>query len=194
MNDPDALALDLALDLLRWRLDDDLRTKSGFTYGVGGSNNDARLGAPPIVLRTAIEREHVGEAVQTILREVRTLSADPISEKHLAIARDEAIDGLGTRFETTDKISMLTSILPFLGLPIDEYATWPKRLAALQPDDLQRVAKRYVSPDAVQIVIVGDEKTIRPLVEAAMTTAPPADDGAKPPAEPPPPPPAAPPP
>jgi predicted Zn-dependent peptidase len=174
LNDPDALALDFAREILRRRLYEDLRTDNGFTYGVGAKKDWASLGAPPIALHTAVERAHVGEAVQTILREVRALSSETIGDESLAIVRDEFIDDLGAWFETTNQITTTASFLPLLGLPSNEYTTWPTRLAAIKGDELRRVARQYLSPDAVQFLIVGDEKTIRPQVEAAMKAAPPA--------------------
>ena len=176
MSEPDFLSLELAVGLLGNRLADELRTETGITYGVGATLPGARLGPPPIVLQSAIDRGYVGGAVATILANVRRLSARTPGAAIIAKGRGRLLDALGDDFDTTGSIVDVVSALPLLSLPNDEYGTWAKRLAAIQPADVQGAAKRYLPLDALQLVVVGDESIVRPQVDAALEAAAKATD------------------
>jgi predicted Zn-dependent peptidase len=50
-------------------------------------------------------------------------------------------------------------------LPADYWDSYPARLMALTADDVQRVARKYLNPDALQLVAVGDAGKIKPALE-----------------------------
>ena len=45
------------------------------------------------------------------------------------------------------------------GLSLDELETYPERINAVTPSDIQRVAKTYLKPENLSIVLVGDAST-----------------------------------
>ena len=44
----------------------------------------------------------------------------------------------------------------FFGLPIQELQSFRSRVNAVTPDDVQRVARSYLRPDRLSIVLVGN--------------------------------------
>ena len=44
----------------------------------------------------------------------------------------------------------------FYELPLEELQTYPDRVRSISPDDVQRVAKTYLRPDRLAIVLVGN--------------------------------------
>ena len=50
-------------------------------------------------------------------------------------------------------------------LPDNYWDDYPAKITAVTADDLQRVARTYLNPDAIQIVAVGDSRKIKPLLE-----------------------------
>jgi zinc protease len=49
--------------------------------------------------------------------------------------------------------------------PPDYWDKYPARIAAIQADDVQRVARKYVDPATMQVVAVGDASKIKPVLE-----------------------------
>ncbi|HEY7055057.1 MAG TPA: hypothetical protein VH458_00965, partial [Vicinamibacterales bacterium] len=52
------------------------------------------------------------------------------------------------------------SLLYVYGLPDDFYATYRDRVRAVTPADVKRVADKYIVPDKLTVVVIGDRKTI----------------------------------
>ena len=44
----------------------------------------------------------------------------------------------------------------FYELPVEEIGTFSERVQRVTPDDIQQVARRYVRPDRLSIVLVGN--------------------------------------
>jgi zinc protease len=50
----------------------------------------------------------------------------------------------------------------FYELPIEEVATYRERVQAITPDDIQRVARQYIRPDRLSMVLVGNARAFLP--------------------------------
>jgi predicted Zn-dependent peptidase len=46
----------------------------------------------------------------------------------------------------------------------DYLSTYVKRLMAVTPEEVRRIANEYLTPDKMSLVVVGDEKTVKPQV------------------------------
>ena len=61
--------------------------------------------------------------------------------------------------------------LEFYGYPADYYQQYPARLQAVTAEDVARVAKKYVSPNQVSVLVVGHEKDFdKPLSTLGTVT------------------------
>ena len=54
------------------------------------------------------------------------------------------------------------------GLPLDYFATLPDRIRAVTAQDVQAVAKKYLVPEKMVVVAVGDRAKIAPGLEAQL--------------------------
>ena len=55
------------------------------------------------------------------------------------------------------------------GLPVDDVATYPQKIAAVTPETLQAAARQYVSSDRAYVVVAGDSKV---FIDALRTKHP----------------------
>jgi predicted Zn-dependent peptidase len=65
-------------------------------------------------------------------------------------------------FETIGAISNQLSNLVIYGLPDTYFNDYISKVNAVTLDDVNRVAKQYLDPSKMAIVIVGDRKVIEP--------------------------------
>lgn len=146
------------------RLNQNLRETHGYTYGAG-SDFSFRRAAGPFTASAEVVSAKTDSAMIEFLKELRSIrDTVPISE--LAKAKRYLQLGLPQEFETTGSIA--GELLPLItyGIPLDFYDTAVQNIGAVTQADVQRVARQYVTPDKLTLVIVGDRKTIEPGIRA----------------------------
>ena len=67
--------------------------------------------------------------------------------------------------ETPDAIATQVLNNVFYELPVEEIGTFPERVQAVTPDDIQRVARAFLFPDRLSIVLVGNAAAFAPQLE-----------------------------
>jgi predicted Zn-dependent peptidase len=147
------------------RINMNLREAHAYTYGAF-SSFDMRHHAGPFAISGEIVREHTGEAVAEIMKELARIRDEPVSEEELADAKAHLIKQLPARFETVSATAATLAALSVYGLPLDEFATRPARWAKITREDVQRAAKAHLVPIAQHVVLVGDAKVVKAQLES----------------------------
>jgi len=142
------------------RLNMNLREKHAYTYGAS-SRFDFRHAPGPFSAGGAIVREHTGPAIREILSEIRAMRSALVAEDELADAKANLVRELPARFESTNETASSLAALAVYGLPLDEFATRPARIEKVTRDDVRRVAEKYLDPDAMRIIVVGDAAAVK---------------------------------
>jgi predicted Zn-dependent peptidase len=137
------------------RINLDLREAHSYTYGAH-SRFTMRHGAGPFAAGGAIFAAHTVEAVQELLGQVNRIREEPVTAEELADAKENAKLALPARFESVDEVTGALGDLAIYKLPLDEYATRAGRIDAVTAADVQRVAKKWLRPEALRIVVTGD--------------------------------------
>jgi predicted Zn-dependent peptidase len=146
------------------RLNLNLRERNGYTYGAN-SRFDMRKFAGPFVAAAGVQTDKTAEALTEFFNELKgMLAAVPADE--LARAKNYVALRFPTTFETTSDISGRLEALVVYDLPDDYYSTYVQMIQAVTAADVQRVAAKYLQPDRVTVVVVGDKKTIDPRIRA----------------------------
>jgi zinc protease len=149
------------------RLNANLRETRGYTYGAG-SMFDMRRAAGPFVARAEIVATKTDSALIEFMRELRGVH-EVVPADELDKAKQYLQLQLPSQFETTADIATRLMPLAVYDLPLDYFDDYTRRIEAVTQQDVQRVARRYVRPDEMSIVIVGDVQTIEQGVRAVHT-------------------------
>jgi zinc protease len=146
------------------RLMQNLRETHGYTYGAG-SGFSLRRSAGPFIASAEVVSAKSDSALLQFMKELRAIR-DTVPNDELAKAKRYLQLGLPEDFETTGSIA--GEMLPLItyGLPLDFYNSAVEKIGAVTQADVQRVARQYVDPDRLTLVIVGDRKTIEPGLRA----------------------------
>jgi len=156
---PDYLALDLAIKILGGeggnRLHRVLRSERGLTYGASADIN-ALKDSGDIVADTDTRSETTGEALRLIVDEFWRLQRQRVSERELSDAQAYLTGSFPLTIETPSAIALQVLNAVFYGLDLDDLQTYRERVNSVTPDDIQRVARAYLRPDRLSIVLVGD--------------------------------------
>jgi zinc protease len=143
------------------RINLNLREKNGYTYGAS-SAFVYRRGPGPFLVRTGVRTDVTGAAVQEILYEIERIRTSPVTMEELQRAQDAIARSLPALFETTSYSASSIGQLFVHGLETDYYRALPAEVIAVSPAAVQRVAERYLRPEGLVVVAVGDRAQIEP--------------------------------
>jgi zinc protease len=150
------------------RINLNLRQEKGYSYGAESGFAFYR-GPGPFVAGGPVESGVTKEALEELFKElVGIAGARPVTDDELAFAKERLILGFPSRFETTFGVAGQVAILVADELPDDEFERYQPRIEALSKRDVDRVAKEYITPDRMVVLVVGD----RSRIEASLKELP----------------------
>jgi zinc protease len=169
---PDYMAWDLAVKILGGeganRLHQVLRSQYGLTYGAE-ADAEARKDAGDFVAQTDTRTDTTGQALRLMIDEFARLARERVGERELSDAQAYLSGSFPLTIETPDQIATQVLNVLFFDLPIAEIGSFRERVLAVTPDDVQRVARQYVKPDRLSIVLVGNARAFASqLIELGM--------------------------
>jgi zinc protease len=140
------------------RLFNDIRTKRGLAYGVGGGvgTNFGHQGILQIAMST--KSESTVDAIQALDEDIDDLSKKPITEEEIKNAKDAILNAFVFRLDSPDKILGERMVYEYYGYPpdwLDKYQDEVKKVTAA---DVSRVAAKYLHKDQLARLVVGNLK------------------------------------
>src|SRR5437762_374571 len=158
---PDYMAVDLAIRILGGegsnRLHQVLRTQRGLTYGAQ-ANMYTLKDSGDFEAETNTRSEATGEVLRLIVDEFWRLQRERVNEVELADAKAYMTGSFPLTIETPESIAMQVVNLLFYGLPLEPLQNFRERVNAVSVDDIQRVARAFLRPDRLSVVLVGNAK------------------------------------
>jgi zinc protease len=146
------------------RLNQNLRETKAYTYGAS-SGFAMRRTAGPFTASAEIVAAKTDSALIEFMKELRAIR-DTVPQDELEKTKRYLQLQLPGRFETTGGIAgQLSQLVPY-DVPLSFYNGYTQNIAAVSKADVQRVARQYIDPDRLAIVIVGDRKSIEPTLKA----------------------------
>jgi zinc protease len=159
-NDPDAIPLELVNDIFGGtfssRINMNLREDKHWSYGVFSFMPGA-VGQRPYLSISPVETGKTKESLSELVKEYGNVAgAKPISAEELKDAQNNETLGLPGSFETVQQLSGAYSTILRYHLPEDYYDTFTKKVLALTPETANAMARRFIQPDHLIWVVVGD--------------------------------------
>jgi zinc protease len=140
------------------RLNLNLREKHGYTYGAS-SGFDMRPVPGAFSASSSVQTAVTDKAVTEFMNELKGIS-DPVSDQELTRAKNYLALSYPGEFETVAQIANQLGEMQIYNLPDTYFNTYIKNVLAVTKADVQRVAKKYIDPKNLAIIIVGDRKNI----------------------------------
>ena len=143
------------------RINMNLREQHGYTYGAG-SGFDFRHGAGPFQIATGVRTDVTAPAVTEILKEVRNMASAPMTSEQLERAKDSRTQTLPAGFQTNQAAAASFAQVFIYDLGLDYFTHVAERVNAVTADQALAAAKKYLTPERMVIVAVGDRAKIEP--------------------------------
>jgi hypothetical protein len=164
-NTTDYMALNMTVRILGGeganRLHQVLRTERALTYGAK-ADMDTLLESGDFEASTNTRSEATGEVLRLIVDEFWRLQRERVSERELSGAKAYMTGSFPLTIETPDAIATQVLNVLFYGLPVEQLQTFRSRVNAVTPDDIERAARTYLTPDRLSVVLVGNAAAFLP--------------------------------
>ncbi|TVQ66872.1 MAG: insulinase family protein [Balneolaceae bacterium] len=168
-DNPDYAALQVMNQILSGgfsgRLLQEVRSRQGLAYSVGGNYGSNVLYRGQFFMGLSTASENTARAIHATLHEVRRLQNEPVSEQELNDTRERFLNSLVFRNENRSSALFEQLNNTYLGLPLDAFEQYVEEVRRVTPEDIQRVAREYLRPDEVQILVVGNSDLIGDQLE-----------------------------
>ena len=159
-NNPDYYALSIMNEIFSGgfgsRLFQDVRTKRGLAYSVGGAYGAAYDHPGMFYVGASTKSATTVDATQAILDEIKGLKTEPFTEEELKRAKDQVLNSFIFNYDTKDKVLAEQARLEFYGYPLDFLDKYRDAVEKVTTADLERVAKKYIDPSKLAILVVGN--------------------------------------
>ena len=141
-----------------------LREEKGYTYGVY-SGFTALKYPGPWSAGGDVRTEVTEGAMTEFMRELNRIRDEKVPVDELEEQKRSIVAGFALSLESPQQLLNYSITRKIYGLPDDYWETYPAKVMAVSADDVQRVARQYVNPQTQQIVVVGDAKKIKSILE-----------------------------
>jgi zinc protease len=143
------------------RINLNLREEHGYTYGAQ-SFFVYRRSLGYFGAGGGIRTDATGPAVAEIMKEIHRMIDTSMTPEELSLAKDSQSRSLPGIFETNSGEAGALSEIFVYNLARDYFSTLPERLNAVTSEDAEAVARKYLHPDQLILVCVGDRAKIEP--------------------------------
>lgn len=163
---PDVPSLAVMNDILGGgfasRLFQTVRTKLGLAYAVGGGTGFAYDHPATFDVEVLTKSVSTVDATKAALDQIAGLNTQPFTEDELKRSKDDILNTFLFRYDTPDKVLAERMRLEFYGYPSDYLENYEAALKKVTVADLTAAAKKYIHPNQLAILVVGNEKEIQP--------------------------------
>ncbi|HTB18562.1 MAG TPA: pitrilysin family protein [Bryobacteraceae bacterium] len=146
------------------RLFMNLREVHGYTYGAY-SALVARRYAGPWIAEGSMRTDATGGAMTEFMNEINRIRDKPVPEKELEETKRSIVASFALTLERPTELLDYAIALKVYNLPADYWDTYPAKIMAITAEQVQRVARKYIVPDDLQIVAVGDAAKLKPVLD-----------------------------
>jgi zinc protease len=146
------------------RLFMNLREEKGYTYGAYSSFTAFKYPGPWSAggdMRT----DATEGAMKEFFYEINRIRDEKVPADELEEAKRSVVAGFALSLEQPSQLLSYAMLIKIYGFPADYWDTYPAKITATSADDVQRVARKYINPQTIQVVAVGNAAKIRSILE-----------------------------
>jgi zinc protease len=137
-----------------------LREEKAYTYGAR-TGFDWRRGLSPFMLQASVHTASTADAIADAIAEIAGLrDSRPPTPDELVLAKASLTRGYPRNFETVQQVARSVAQLALYDLPDTYFAEFVPKANEVNADDVTRAATRYLLPDKLSTLIVGDHTAI----------------------------------
>jgi predicted Zn-dependent peptidase len=147
------------------RINNNLRERNGYTYGAR-SGVDSLKNPGAFSIAVSVGTDVTAPAVGEIFRELHSITSAPVTDEELTMVKNYIVGSQALQLETPGQVASFVRAIALYNLPADYYQKFPEAVRMLDQNELLDVARRYMHPSRMTVVVAGDAAAISgPLAE-----------------------------
>jgi zinc protease len=148
------------------RLLNRIRTREGLAYGASSLwtvplRYDGLLGAT-----TRTRGETTVDAIRLIVETMEEMAREPPTAEEVETTVDESVNGFVFNFQSPAQVVARRIAYRAGGLPDDWLTRYVSGVQAVEPEHVRDVFRRYLRPDEMVILVVGDPEVVEEPLKA----------------------------
>lgn len=133
-----------------------VRSQMGLAYAVFGQYGSNNFYPGLFYAGVMTQSETTAEAINAILAQIKRLQDEPVSEQELSDVIDRFLNSLVFQYDSRASVLNERMNYDYAGLDPDTFDRLVEEIQAVTIEDVQEVARKYLRPDALQILVVGN--------------------------------------
>ncbi len=140
------------------RLMAEVRNAQGLAYNVESSFDIGRRYLGTFIAETETKAQSTARTISLMEEIIKGMTEKPVSDQELKLARDSIINSFIFGFTNTASVANQKARLEYYHYPAGYLENYRDNIARVTKEDVLRVAKKYLHPDALKLVVVGNAK------------------------------------
>lgn len=165
LSSPDYAALDVLNQVMNGfggRLFNEVRSRQGLAYSVY-SFWSPNFDYPGVFLAGGQTRSDATVPfIKSVRAEIEKLRSKPITATELAFAKDQVLNSFVFKFQAPVQTLSRLMRYEYFGYPADFLFRYQQGVKATTIEDVQRVAQKYLQPEQLVTLVVGNNAAIQP--------------------------------
>ncbi len=143
-----------------------VRSELGLAYSVFGSYGSGQYFPGTFTAGVMTASDSTAEAIDAVIGEIRRLRQEPVSQEELDQTLDEFLNSLVFQYTSRGAVLRERMENDYAGMPPDTFERLVEEIRAVTVEDVHDVAQRYLRPDALQILVVGNGAEVGDQLDA----------------------------
>lgn len=139
------------------RLMQTVRTKAGLAYSIySGFDAGKFVGPFSVILQT--KNQSANEAIRLVLQQLGEIREKPMTDKELGAAKKFLIGSFPLKFDRLSSIANFILQVELYKLGLNYADEYPKLIDAITAQQTLSVAKKYLHPGAIIVIVVANQQ------------------------------------
>lgn len=146
------------------RLNLNLREEKGYTYGIRSGFSGTKYPGT-FTVSASVRRTATDSCITEIMKELKDYTSTGLTDEEVAFTRNSILNSEALRYESPFQKANFLSRIAQYDLPTDFTVKQAQILKDMSKADMNALAKKYINPDNMVILVVGNRYTLKDKLE-----------------------------
>lgn len=137
-----------------------VRSEMGLAYSVYGQYGMNSFYPGVFYAGVQTKSSTTSEAIDAIIEQIERLQNEPITEEELQDTKDQILNSAVFEYDSYEEVLSQQMSYAYRGLPSDAFEQYIQGVRETTIEDVQRVAQKYLDPENLQILVVGNREEV----------------------------------